>query len=61
VYVLSQDSERQRIGMLGVSILALTTSLIYDFGVFPAVWHVLLLFLSGSALYCGDGRGRDRA
>jgi hypothetical protein len=39
--------------MLGVLILALTTSLIYDFGVFPAVWHVLLLILLGSALSCG--------
>ena len=38
-YVTSQESERSCICVLGISILPLSTILIFDFGIVPTVWY----------------------
>ena len=44
VSVSRHESERSCIYVLGVSILPLSTILIFDFGVGPTVWHMHILF-----------------
>ena len=42
LHVPSQESERSCFRVLGVSILPLSTILIFDFGIVPTVWYFLV-------------------
>jgi hypothetical protein len=39
------QSERSRVWVLGVSILSLSTILVFDFGIVPTVWYFLYFIL----------------
>jgi hypothetical protein len=43
LHVPSQESERSCIRVLGVSILPLSTILIFDFGIVPTVWYFFIV------------------
>ena len=49
--VLSHESERSCVFMLGVSSLPLSTTLIFDFGVVLTVWYIFIFHLIKSS-YC---------
>ena len=43
--ILTQESERSCVCVLGVSILPLSTALLFDFGIMPTMWYVFTCFL----------------
>jgi hypothetical protein len=43
--------------VLGVSILPLSTFLIFDFGIVPTVWYFYFLFVIGKAVTYVEGTG----